>query len=506
MSLTRHEIAALVAEAAPGVRGGRIERVFHPLDDRLVLVLRVPTSQGPTETRRLLLCFHRRHPRVVLADETPQNPETPSPFCMALRHHLEGARLDEIAAVAGERAVTLAFSARDESGAARRLRLVAELFGRGGNLLLVDEADTIVAVLRPTTSGVRPFAPGATYVPAARPGTLPDEPAEAAPLPAPTPENPFPLNRAVEQRLAEQETREAFEEKRTSRLRDAERRLATAERKAVMLAGEFERFQKPERFLEQGELLKANLTRLGGADVRGRHEAVVQDFFRPDAPEVTLVLDPKQSLRENMESAFKKYRKALSGREKIERHRARTSREIDEARRQLDSLRAAETLDALESIAPPPRGRTAQPRRREEPAEREPKGEPGLRRFTSEDGLEILVGKGDEENDRLTFRIANGNDLWLHVRDFPGSHVVVRLPKGKAPPQETLLDAAHLAAFFSQCRDRPIVEVAYTQRKNVAKPRGAKPGLVTLGQHKSIRLRIERARLDRLLGREHPTE
>jgi predicted ribosome quality control (RQC) complex YloA/Tae2 family protein len=503
--LTRPEIEAIVAEAAPALRGARVERVFHPLDDRLVLVLRAPFAAGgdPIEHPRLLLCFHRRHPRLHLATDVSPNPPSPSPFCMALRHRLEGARLDDVAVVAGERAVTLSFSARDEAGGARSLRLVAELFGRGGNLILLDEADTALAVLRPSSGGPRPLAVGSTYVPPApRPSAPADEP--AVPPRAATTGDPFPFNREVERRFAEIEAREAFDERRSAVTRDAERRLESASRKAAKLEDEMLRVQRPERFLEEGELLKANLARLGGADARGVRDAVVQDWFAPDAREVTIVLDPKLTLRENMEQAFKRYRKALSGREKIQRHLERTRAEIAAATALLDAARDATTLAALDAIAPPLAPRAAPTRRQR--AAPEPTAEPGVRRFTSRDGLEILVGKGDAENDRLTFRIANGNDLWLHVRDFPGSHVVVRLPRGASPPQETLLDAAHLAAFFSQCRERPIVEVAYTLRKHVSKPRGGKPGLVVLGPHKSMRLRVERDRLDRLLGREHPTE
>jgi predicted ribosome quality control (RQC) complex YloA/Tae2 family protein len=113
----------------------------------------------------------------------------------------------------------------------------------------------------------------------------------------------------------------------------------------------------------------------------------------------------------------------------------------------------------------------------------------------------VLVGRGAAENDALTRSVARGNDPWLHARGRAGAHVVIRL--GGAPlDQETLLDAAHLAAHFSDARGEPQAEVAWTRAKHVRKPRGAAPGAVTYSQEKVMRLRVEPERLARLLAGE----
>ncbi len=124
------------------------------------------------------------------------------------------------------------------------------------------------------------------------------------------------------------------------------------------------------------------------------------------------------------------------------------------------------------------------------------------RSFASLAGAPILVGKGAEENDALTLTVAHGNDLWLHARGVAGAHVVVRLARGKAPDQETLLDAAHLAVHFSDARGAPVVDVAYTRAKYVRRSKGAPPGAVTYSQEKVLPLRVEPARLERLLAEE----
>jgi predicted ribosome quality control (RQC) complex YloA/Tae2 family protein len=112
------------------------------------------------------------------------------------------------------------------------------------------------------------------------------------------------------------------------------------------------------------------------------------------------------------------------------------------------------------------------------------------------------VGRNAAANDELTKKVAKGNDLWLHARGLPGSHVVVPLAKGAAPDQETLLDAAHLAAHFSDGRGEPSCDVAWTRARFVTKKKGAPPGAVNVSQEKTLLLRVEPARLARLLASE----
>ena len=111
---------------------------------------------------------------------------------------------------------------------------------------------------------------------------------------------------------------------------------------------------------------------------------------------------------------------------------------------------------------------------------------PGVRRYLSTDGYEILVGRASRDNDNLTFRIARPHDLWLHAGDYPGSHVVVRNPNRKEIPQRTIIEAAQLAGRFSQASEDSKVVVHYTERKFLSKPKGAAPGLVRMSSFRSI--------------------
>jgi predicted ribosome quality control (RQC) complex YloA/Tae2 family protein len=122
--------------------------------------------------------------------------------------------------------------------------------------------------------------------------------------------------------------------------------------------------------------------------------------------------------------------------------------------------------------------------------------------FVTLDGSSVLVGRGAADNDRLTLRVARPHDLWLHARGVTGAHVIVRLTKGQSCSAEALVDAATLAAHFSDLRGETIVDVLYTPRRFVHKRRGSPVGSVALGSEKVIAVRIETGRLERLLESE----
>ena len=126
------------------------------------------------------------------------------------------------------------------------------------------------------------------------------------------------------------------------------------------------------------------------------------------------------------------------------------------------------------------------------------KHDKSFRRFTTEAGDAILVGRNSRENEELTFGLARSQDLWLHASGVPGSHVVLRLEKGADVRKESLLDAATLALQYSDLRKGGQGEVLYTYRSHVRKPRGAKPGLVTVTQDKRLYVKLDQKRLKRL--------
>jgi len=123
---------------------------------------------------------------------------------------------------------------------------------------------------------------------------------------------------------------------------------------------------------------------------------------------------------------------------------------------------------------------------RERTKKRDVKLTSGLRHYVSTDGFDILVGKKSTDNDFLTQRVAHSRDTWMHAADYPGSHVVIRNANRKEIPQRTLLEAAQLAAFFSQGKKQTKAAVNYTEKKFVSKPKGSAPGSVRISSFKTL--------------------
>ena len=192
------------------------------------------------------------------------------------------------------------------------------------------------------------------------------------------------------------------------------------------------------------------------------------------------------------------------------RRAKKARRAAEEAGRRLPALRARlADLEALAGLGAgdaallereaarrgvgPPRPPT--PRNRARPVEALP-----WRTFTSAEGWDVLVGKDARGNDRLTLRHARPNDLFLHVRGAPGSHVIVPTPTGQTVPLPTLLEAAELAVWYSARRGHPRVEVDHVPRRHVRKSRGAPPGEVVLDRIHTLVLDSDPARRARILG------
>ncbi|MBZ0270986.1 NFACT RNA binding domain-containing protein, partial [bacterium] len=225
------------------------------------------------------------------------------------------------------------------------------------------------------------------------------------------------------------------------------------------------------------------------------------------AGDIHIPLDPAVSPQQNLERLYARARRT---KKRIEAGRARVGEMETHAARLADfevRLSGAGDADAIarirdemigQGVIPRPRvKRSAAPvraKRRDKEASR------AARRFTSHDGLEILVGKSASDNDEVTFRLARGNDWWFHVQGHGGSHVIARARKEGDLPTETLLDAASLAVMHSKLSRQGAGEVLYTRRKNVRKRKGAPPGQVTAEHTRTIFVRIEKARIDRLFA------
>jgi len=481
MSLTAVELELVVAELQV-LRGARVDAVR--VHAEVALTLELDRRGG---SALLLLCAEPEVTRLHLASSRPPQPDSPFAWQAPLRQALEGARLEAITLLPGDRVVTLGFER-----AGGPVRLVAELTGRHGNLLLLD-ADGLVRYM-----ASRAAAPGRRLAPG-QPWTPPPSPVAGerrAPRFEPVAGTPFPWSMAVEQRYAGIEAERALAEARR-RLRDPLRAaLARSSRALEKLAEEAARVPAAEADRRAGDLLKANLH----AVARGASQVTLTEWTEAGPIQVRVALEPALTPRQNMERSYKRFKRIVESAARVEARAA----EVRERRTGLQALLArldGSPLEALGAVEREARRLAAGPRLAPRPRRRHDQPLPPYRTFRSAAGLALLVGRGAVENDQLTRRVARGNDLWLHARGLAGAHVVVRLG-GRSPDQESLLDAAHLAAHFSDGRGEPQVEVACTQAKYVRKGRGAAPGAVTYSQERMLHLRIEPARVARLLAEE----
>lgn len=213
-------------------------------------------------------------------------------------------------------------------------------------------------------------------------------------------------------------------------------------------------------------------------------------FRAPVTEELTLEieLDPALSPVENATRYFDRYKRARDAAERVPERLTTVENDIAYARQLLNDLEQAESRAEIDLVMEQAREANIIREPSLRSGARAPRSEP--RQYVSPDNYQVLVGRNARQNDALTFDRAQANDLWLHARGMPGSHVIV-LSGGREVPEATLEFAASLAAFYSQGRTHGAVDVSYAPRKNVHRVRGggAHPGLVTVQDEQVIRVR-----------------
>lgn len=251
-----------------------------------------------------------------------------------------------------------------------------------------------------------------------------------------------------------------------------------------------------------GELLTANLYRLK----QGLTEVSLENYHKEHNPPVTIPLDPQRTPVENAQSYFKKYQKAKSTRLALHSLHAQALEELEYLDGIATALDQAADLSELAEI----KQELLDQKYLKQPApgpgtkSKKEKHVPKPFSFQSTDGFRLFVGKNNKQNDYLTMKMAREDDIWLHAKDIPGAHVIIRA-EGKEPPPATLAEAAGLAAFFSKARKSTSVPVDYTLKKHVHKPKGARPGMVIYERQKTIMAAPDEKLTDRLSSHQADT-
>lgn len=553
--------------------GTRVDRVFQPNRDELILAFR-----GFSAAYKLLISARANSARVNLTTIPVENPQQPPMLCMLLRKKLQGAKLLEITQPDLERALMLKFDSVNELGDHVELTLAVEIMGRYSNIILIDENGKIIDALKRVDaemSSERLVLPGLLYrLPPpqdklsmltctveeimARIDALPRdmELSKAlmsvlqgiSPIIAREVENSAGLGHEVyvksmtppQRRRTEMyvttlmETAKnvsgtphividpqnkpkdfAFmdirqygsamtvsEKKSFSEMLDAfyaerdqiERMRVKSQDLLRLLANHADRLSRKianqqaelsacaerDTLRIKGDLLSANMY----AIQKGETSVKLQNFYDENLAELEIALDPALTPQQNAQKYYKNYRKAKTAEEKLTEQIGLAQTELTYIDSVFESLALAENERDLNEIRAELAEQGYVRRRAGKKNQKQPVLSAPLK-FKTSDGFTVLVGRNNRQNDKLTMKDANNNDIWFHTKNIPGSHTVL-VTDGKAPTETAMEEAAVLAAQHSRAKDSAQVPVDYTQIRYVSKPQGAKPGMVIYVQYKTV--------------------
>lgn len=250
------------------------------------------------------------------------------------------------------------------------------------------------------------------------------------------------------------------------------------EKKIEKLKGTLKAAERAEEYQRFGELLTANLY----AAKKGMKDIEVLDYYDESGGTIVIPLDPRKSPSENAQKYFSKYQKAKNAVSVVEEQIELALAEVAYFDNLQQQVLAASPKDIQEIREELIEGGYIRERRKRN-GKKVQNVKPVLDHFIASDGTDIIVGKNNKQNDYLTNKLAARDEIWLHTKDIPGSHVVIR---SKEPSDETIREAAVLAAYFSKARSSSSVPVDFTKVRHVKKPNGAKPGFVIYDNQQTV--------------------
>lgn len=557
--------------------GARVDKIYQPARDEIVITLRNLTSADKSR-KSLLFSANGAAARVHLTSKELANPPAPPMFCMLLRKHLGNGRLVNIRQDGLERILFFDFECVNEIGDVVVNTLAAEIMGRSSNIILVRDGRIVDSVRRVSAveDSARRVLPGCEYEPPPRAERLNLLTADISEI----------LARLSNERLAKtlmsvlegispifarecafyatndvDVTCEAADKSRVAEFLEKARKALNnvaeftlvseneknkdfsfvdihqygnlvnvqhftsanalldafyaesacsgtkqrAQELVKTLSSAYSRVSRRletrkkelsecanrEDFRVQGDLINANIYQLE----HGMTKCVLTDFYTGEPREIAL--DARLSPAQNAQKYYTEYRKLDTAEKKLTELIRGDNDELAYLDSVLDCVSRTESDIELSEIRRELReqGYIKGDGKTELAHKREKQSEP--LRYHSSDGYEILVGRNNRQNDLLTFKSAKATDIWLHVKDIPGSHVIIRT-NGESPMEKTLIEAAQIAAFHSKARDGSGVPVNYVPVKFVKKPAGAKPGMVIFTNNKTLYVTPNKGDIEKL--------
>lgn len=557
-------LACTLAEIRRVAKGARIEKVYQPEKDEIVLQMR--SFEGG---KRLLINAGSNNPRISFSEIQKENPQNPPMFCVLLRKYLQGAKLATIEQEDFDRIAYLGFETRDEMGFECKRYLIVELMGKYSNLIFADESKKIISALRTSDfsfDSVRQLISGITYTPPSSMGKInpkcvskeefttalasapDDKPIDKwivatfmgiAPVVAReialratnrtdtliancdkdavwrefsavaeiirsecfSPTLILDGEKCVEYSfiaLTQYAPLEARSINSASKLLDAYfasrdndirvhqrasdilKLLSNAEgrilKKIDIQRSELEACEAGETYKRYGDLITANIYRLQ----KKASVVELEDYETMDedgnVETVKIELDSRLSPAANAQRYYKKYSKSKTARVELAKQIAIAEQELEYIYTVFDSLTRAESPADLSEIRDELYRSGYASRMKAYSGGSHKQKAPAIMQFETPDGMRVLCGKNNLQNEHITHKLAQKHDYWFHARGTAGSHVLL-ITEGKEPTDLDFTTAAEIAAYHSKAEGANI-GVDYTLAKNVKKTPGGHPGFV----------------------------
>ena len=526
----------LLHKLIPGIQEilpARIQKIWQIAPYEVLFQLH--SSSGK---HQLLISCHTRYNRILLTKRSYPTPDEPGTFIMVLRKYLEGAMMIRIEQADLDRWCTISIRRRNELGDPEVLYLIAELMGNYANLLLVRN-DTIVDALKripPFENNHRMILPNAPFRPIPPQGkkdpfteqnvdpeeTLTRQFAGFSPFLSSEAEyrmargesfasimdsiqksdslyianrnneavfhcielkscgtcRSYPLFEGFDILYYHREEKERIKEISGDVFKTVKRELKHQKQKLPRLLKEYDEALDCDRWRKYGDLLYMHQP----GDTRGENEIELEDY--ETGKMVKIPLDVRLDGTRNAQKCYAKYQKYRKGQKYLQEQIHITEAEITYFEGLLEQLELADFSTAEGIREELVKGGYIRPEEGKKKNRKKKKKDDGVQiASVIYDDTEILYGRNNLQNEALTFHQAHKSDLWFHAKDYHGAHVVVR---SSNPSEDVIRFAAELAAYYSKGRDSSSVPVNYCPVSSLKKIPGAKPGMVSLGNYKTI--------------------
>lgn len=462
------------------LEGARFQKIQQPTRQELVIGLR---NQG--ESRKFYININPKFFHVCfMSKENEQKrfieiPKSPPMFCMLLRKYLEGAKIAKIVQPEKERILEFYFETQNELSEKIYLCLAIELMGKHSNVVLYNyDTNMIIGCMHNVgaeKSSVREIIGGLPYAYPPRhnntviSGLSGILQAESC------------VNESIDNYFAPLQELEKIKAIKSKLVTIVNTKLKKIKTTAEKITKQSKTVDKTDSYRKKGDLLMANL---GVKDFHNKDFlSSIEVFDWETNSTLKIELDETKTLKENANQYYKLYNKAKTANSKSQEMLDNIRIEKEYSEQVLYTLENAQTIDDFLEIQEE-MGLTENGKEKREKKKVEKKVPQPL--VLKHSQFTIYVGKNNKQNDYIVSKLSRDEDLWFHVHNCAGSHVLLRIEAGQEPNDEVIFECAKLAKEYSSAKNSSKVGVIYTKRKFLKKPSGANLGYVIYRGEKEI--------------------